>query len=175
VIAGVPVGDPPFRVTKTSNDGPEAGAGVQLNAQPMFQPAAVVVNAGLVQFPRICVGPRRTRAGPVAAGADVCVVDPPAVAVVLVVDPPAAVVVVVDPPAAGAVVVVAPEDVGSLYAGALEDSVAEPCVVPFSQNPSTMAANTATRSCHVAQLRLPLICSCPGAGSASPSIGARPD
>ena len=37
-----------------------------------------------------------------------------------------------------------------------------------------MAANTATRSCHVAQLRLPLICSCPGAGSASPSIGARP-
>ena len=94
-MAGDPAG-----VTVTWKDGPEAGAGAQLKAQPMFQLAAVVVNAGLVQLPDIWVGPRRTRAGP-AAAVDGVDVDPP---VVVVVDPPAAV-VVVEPP--GAVVVVA--------------------------------------------------------------------
>ena len=129
LMAGVAAGVDPAGVTNTWNDGPPAGAGVQLNAQPMFQPAAVVVNVGLVQFPCIWVGPKRTRGGPAAAADDeVDVVDPPAA--VVVVDPPAAVVVVVDPPAAvvvvdpleppGDVVVVAdPVDVGSLYAGAL--------------------------------------------------------
>ena len=108
LIAGVPVGDDPTGVTNTWNDGPPAGAGAHRNAQPMFQPAAVVVNVGLVQLPWSCVGPIRTRAGPAAAvddGVDV-VVDPPAT--VVVVDPPARV-VVVDPPAA-AVVVVEPLD-----------------------------------------------------------------
>jgi hypothetical protein len=127
LIAGVPVADDPTGVTDTWNDGPPAGAGVQLNAQPMFQLAAVVVNAGLVQLPFICVGPNRTRAGPAAAaGGEVDVVEPPAPVVVVVVDPPAPV-VAVDPPAAvvvveplepragaAAVVVVDPVDVGSL-------------------------------------------------------------
>ena len=140
LIAGVPVGDDPSGVTDTSNDGPPAGAGVQLKAQPMFQLAAVVVNAGLVQLPCICVGPNRTRAGPAAAvdgGVDV-VVEPPA-PVVVVVDPPAPVVVVVDPPAPvvvveplepraddDVVVVVDPVDVGTLYAGAFDAEVAPP-------------------------------------------------
>ena len=128
------MGDDPTGVTRTWNDGPPAGAGVQLNAQPMFHPAAVVVNAGLVQFPCICVGPMRTRAGPAAAVDDDevdVVVDPPGA--VVVVDPPEAVDVVdrpaadvvVDPP--GAVVVVAPlepvavpVEVGNLYAGAFD-------------------------------------------------------
>jgi hypothetical protein len=78
----------------------------------MFQPAAVVVNAGLVQLPWSCVGPISTRAGPVGAleglvAGVVVVVDPPAA--VVVVDPPAAVVVVVEPlepPAVDDVVVV---------------------------------------------------------------------
>ncbi len=86
----------------------------------MFQPAAVVVNAGLVQLPCICVGPKSTCGGPAEADDPAVVVDPPAPVVVVdpleavvVVDPPAAVVVVVDPPAAppldeGAVVVVDP-------------------------------------------------------------------
>jgi hypothetical protein len=63
----------------------------------MFQPAVDVVKAGLVQFPCICVGPSRTRAGPAGVldevGAEVVVVEPPAC--VVVVDPPAAVVVMV--------------------------------------------------------------------------------
>lgn len=119
LTAGVPPGDAPTGVTNTSNDAPVAGAGTHRNAQPMFQPAADVVNAGLVQFPCICVGPTRTCAGPAEApdeaGAEVVVVDPPAC--VVVVDPPAAVVVVVlDPPEprapADVVVVAEPEDVG---------------------------------------------------------------
>ena len=44
---------------------------MQLNAQPMFQLAAVMVNAGLVQLPCICVGPESTRAGPAATADDV--------------------------------------------------------------------------------------------------------
>jgi hypothetical protein len=156
LIAGVPVADDPAGVTDTWKDGPEAGAGAQLKAQPMFQPAAVVVKEGLVQLPDICVGPRSTRAGP-AAAADEVAVDPPAA--VVVVDPPAA--VVVDPPAAvvvvepaplvalerpappvvleapalcGAVVVdtVPAPEVGSLYAGAPAEEVApEPSVLPL--------------------------------------------
>jgi len=51
LTAGVPEREPPAGVTKTWKDGPEAGAGVHRNAQPMFQPAVVVVNDGLVQFP----------------------------------------------------------------------------------------------------------------------------
>ncbi len=105
-IAGVPVGDFPFGVTNTWNDGPDAGAGVQLYAQPMFQPAAVVVKVGLVQLPCICVGPRSTCGGPAEADDPDAVVDgaldPPAP--VVVVDPPEEV-VVVDAP--DAVVVVA--------------------------------------------------------------------
>ena len=175
LIAGVPAADDPAGVTDTWKEGPEAGAGAQLKAQPMFQPAAVVVKEGLVQFPDICVGPRSTRAGPAAA----VVVDPPAAAVV--VDPPGAVVVVLDdPPAlvvadplAGAVVVVAdPPEVGSLYAGAppVEDAVAEPSVVPFSAKPITSAKPAATRSCHVAQLRFPFMWSSPGAGMMSSRV-----
>jgi hypothetical protein len=83
LIAGVPLGDDPAGVTNTWNDGPPAGAGTHLNAQPMFQPAAVVVNTGLVQLPWSCVGPMRTRAVPAAAvdgvdGEDDVVVEPPA-------------------------------------------------------------------------------------------------
>ncbi len=98
----------------------------------MFQPAAVVVNAGLVQLPWSCVGPTRTRAGPAAAvddGIDV-VVDPPAAVVVVdppaavvVVDPLAAVVVVVEPLADAVVVVVDPVDPGRWYVGAFADAV----------------------------------------------------
>lgn len=51
LIAGVPVEDDPAGVTNTWKEGPAAGAGAHLNAQPMFQPATVVVNAGLVQLP----------------------------------------------------------------------------------------------------------------------------
>jgi hypothetical protein len=103
LIAGVPEAEDPTGVTETWNEGPEAGAGAQLKAQPMFHPGTVVVNAGLVQLPCIWVGPSNTRAGPAAAVVDV---DPPAA--VVVVDPPAAVVVV--PPALppALVVVVAP-------------------------------------------------------------------
>src|SRR5271169_2069634 len=99
LIAGVPVGDDPTGVTNTWKDGPAAGAGAHLNAQPMFQLVTVVVNAGLVQLPWSCVGPMRTRGGPAAAGDEV------AGEVDVVVDPPAAAAVVVDPPAAAVVVV----------------------------------------------------------------------
>ena len=64
-------GADPAGVTNTWNDGPVAGAGAQLNAQPMFHAAAVVVNVGLVQFPCCCGDVRRTRAGPAAAADDV--------------------------------------------------------------------------------------------------------
>ena len=124
LTAGVPDGVPPTGVTKTANDGPEAGAGVQRNAQPMFHPAAVVVNAGLVQFPVFCVGPMSTRAGPAAAdGGAVVEVAPPAATVVVVVEPLAAVVVVDDEPTNdGDVVVVLPLAPcgGRWYAGAVD-------------------------------------------------------
>jgi hypothetical protein len=106
LIAGVPLGDEPVGVTNTWNDGPAAGAGTHLNAQPMFQPAAVVVNTGLVQLPWSCVGPTRTRAGPAGA------LDEVDAEVVVVVELPAAV-VVVEPLVEDDVVVVAePVDVG---------------------------------------------------------------
>jgi len=133
LIAGVPVGADPAGVTNTWNDGPEAGAGVHRNAQPMFQPATVVVNVGLVQLPWSCVGPMRTRAGPAATAAVDGVVDPPAAVVVVVVEPPPAVVevlerpatavVVVDafaPPEDGAVVVVVPPALGITNAGVVD-------------------------------------------------------
>ena len=165
LTAGVPVGDDPTGVTNTWNDDPAAGAGAHLKAQPMFQPAAVVVNAGLFQLPWSCVGPMRTRAGPDAAavGVDV-VVDPPTAAVV-VVDPPAAAVVVVDtldPLADDVVDVVDPVDAGNLYAGAFVDWVVVPAVVPFNAIPTTSAARIATRSCHVLQVRFSLMWSSPG-------------
>jgi hypothetical protein len=131
LIAGVPLGDDPADVTNTWNEGPPAGAGTHLNAQPIFQPAAVVVNVGLVQLPCICVGPMRTRAGPAAAVDDVddavdVVVEPPAL--VVVVDPPAAVVLVEPLADDFVVVVVDPVDVGMRYAGgpAPDDEVALP-------------------------------------------------
>jgi hypothetical protein len=163
LTAGAPVAGDPAGVTDTRKDGPEAGAGVQLKAQPMFQLAAVVVKAGLVQLPDIWVGPRRTRAGP-AAAVDGVDVGPPAA--VVVVDPPAAVVVVADPPGAVVVVTELPE-VGSLYAGAPDDAVAESPVVPFNAKPTRTATTIATRSCHVAHVRFPLMWSSPGAGMAS--------
>ena len=177
LTAGVPVGDDPTGVTNTWNDDPAAGAGAHLKAQPMFQPAAVVVNAGLFQLPWSCVGPMRTRAGPAAAavGVDV-VVDPPTAAVV-VVDPPAAAVVVVDtldPLADDVVDVVDPVDAGNLYAGAFVDWVVVPAVVPFNAIPTTSAARIATRSCHVLQVRFSLMWSSPGAGSRSPSLESSP-
>ncbi|HXN61697.1 MAG TPA: hypothetical protein VN886_14730 [Acidimicrobiales bacterium] len=125
LIAGVPDGDDPAEVTNTWNDGPDTGAGEQLKAQPMFQPAAVVVKAGLVQLPCIWVVPKRTRAGPAAAADVEVVVDPP-VPVVAVVWPAAAVVVVVAlvAPAVWDVVAVAdPEAWGRVYAGAFEEAV----------------------------------------------------
>jgi len=122
------VDDDPAGVTNTRNDGPEAGAGAHLKAQPMFQPATVVVKLGLVQLPWSWVGPKRTCAGPAAADddVDVVVVDPPA-DVVVVVDPPEAAVVVVEllePFAVDGVVVVVvdPVDLGNTYAGVLDDA-----------------------------------------------------
>ncbi len=118
LMAGVPVGADPAGPTNTWNDGPAAGAGEHLKAQPIFHEAAVVVNAVLVQLPCCCGERRRTRAGPAAAVDDVdvvvdVVVEPPAAEVVVdsppavdFVDPPAAVVVVAELPP-GAVVVVA--------------------------------------------------------------------
>jgi hypothetical protein len=138
------------------------------------------VKAGLVQLPSICVGPRSTRAGPAAAVEDVDV-DPPAAAVVVV--ELSAAVVVVDPLLAfvaveplGAVVDVEvdPAEVGSLYAGAADDSLADPSVVPFNANPTRSAITMATSSCHVAQLRLPLIRRSPGAGMGSSPPGPAP-
>ena len=79
-------------------------------AQPIFQPGAVIVKAGLVQFPWSWVGPSSNRAG----GIDVLVVEPvvdevdePAVVVVVSLDFPPVVLVVADP-AVGAEVVVEP-------------------------------------------------------------------
>jgi hypothetical protein len=185
LTAGVPVGDDPTGVTNTWNEGPEAGAGAHLKAQPMFQPAAVVVNVGLVQLPWSCVGPRRTRAGPVApvAGGVEVVVDPPPVAVVVVDPPPAAdvvvdplpaAVVVVEPPAA--VVVVEPVDFGRTYAGAVDafDDFGAPPTSWFRNIPISAATSIPTASCHVLQDRLSSIWSSPGAGIGSPPLDASP-
>ncbi len=110
LMAADPLGADPLGVTNTWNEEPAAGAGAHLNAHPMFHPAAVVVNGGLVQFPWSCGDVKRTRAGPAAVvdeveGAVDVVVEPPAAAAVVVVAelPPAAVVVAVLPPAAAPV------------------------------------------------------------------------
>jgi hypothetical protein len=191
LMAAVPVGDAddPDGVTYTWNEGPAAGAGAQLNAQPMFHGATVVVNTVLVQFP-LCWGESRsTRAGPAAAPeAVVAVVEPPAT--VVVVAPPTAVVVVAElPPAAvvvvvadlppGAVVVVAepPEadaaGVPAPSAGRWPPSGFElaaldpPPVSPLIHMP-TMAATSATlKSCHVRQDLRSLILSSPAWGTPS--------
>jgi hypothetical protein len=140
----------------------------------MLQLAAVVVNAGLVQLPCICVGPRRTRAGP-AAAADGVVVEPLAPDAVVVVDPPEAMVVVESLVAAVVVVVAAVLDVGNLYAGVSDDwDEVEPPVVPLSQNPTRIATTTATTICHVFQARRSLIWSSPGAGHKSPPFASNP-
>ena len=168
-MAGVPLGDDPAGTTNTWKEGPDAGAGVQLNAQPMFQLAAVVVKAGLVQLPWSCVGPRSTRAGPAATVDDV-VADPPA-AVVVVVDPLVAAAVVVDPPAA-AVVVVDPVDLGMVYAGALEeDDPVEPDEGALAAMPTRRKTSATTAICHDFQVRFSLICRSPGAGNGSGPAG----
>ncbi len=85
----------------------------------MFQLAAVVVKAVLVQFPVCCGEANKTRAGPAAAGVVV-----PEVAAVVVVTAPGVVVVVavplgLDPAAPGVVVVVDaldPDGGGNVYA-----------------------------------------------------------
>jgi hypothetical protein len=86
-MTGLPVGAVPAGTTVTWKDDPESGAGVHWKAHPMFQPAAVTVKAGLVQFPWDCVGPSRRCAGVAAAEG---------VVVVLLVVPPGLEVVVVD-------------------------------------------------------------------------------
>jgi len=193
LIAGVPdAGDPAF-VTSTWNDGPAAGAGAHLNAQPMFHEAAVIVNGVLVQLPWSCGEVRRTRAGPDAAvgGAVVAVVDPPAAVVVVdppaavvVVDPPAAVVVVTELPPAAVVVVPAlppagdPADDalggGSVWLPELAPLVlvldAPPPVSPLIHIPNMTATRTAVRSCQVFQDRRSLILSSPGSGGPSDDV-----
>ena len=196
LMAAVPLGDDPAGVTNTWNDGPAAGAGEHLNAQPMFHEATVVVNGVLVQLPVSCGDNRRTRAGPDAAVDDTVdvAVDPPAV--VVVVDPPAAVVVVdpsapvvfVDPPAAVVVVAELPPaavvDVAVLpAAGAPEDptlsggslplsvlapfALDPPPVSPLIHIPKMAAIGTATKSCQVCQDRRSLSLSSPGSGGTS--------
>ena len=179
LIAGVPLGDDPAGTTKTWNDGPEAGAGAQLNAQPMFQGAAVVVKAALVQLPCCCGDSMSTRAGPPAAAEDVgvvveAVVDPPAA--VVVVDPPVAVVVVVaEPPPAVVVVAVLPpvEEFGVAALGGGSAPFPElvplalglpPPVSPLIHIPKMAAIRTAVRSCQVFQVRRSLNLSSPGLG-----------
>lgn len=168
LIAGVPVGDEPTGVTNTWNEGPDAGAGVHWNAQPMFQLGAVIVKAGLVQFPVICVGPTSTRAGAAAA----VVVDPPAVVVVV---PPAAEVVV--EPAPAAVVVVDAVDFGIVYAGALEDEEEDEPDPPPNQLPSHIPTKAArpipTASCHDLQDRFSLMWRSPGEGKGSLVAGPK--
>ena len=167
-MAGVPLGDDPAGTTNTWKDGPDAGAGVQLNAQPMFQLGAVVVKAGLVQLPCSCVGPRRTRGGPAAAVDDV-VADPPAA--VVVVDPLEAA-VVVEPLVAAAVVVVDPVDFGIVYAGALEeDDPVEPDDGAFAAMPTRRKTSATTAICHDFQVRFSLMCRSPGAGKGSGPVG----
>lgn len=179
LIAGVPGEDEPAGVTETWNEGPAAGAGEHLNAQPMFHDAAVVVKAGLVQLPWSCGDVTRTRAGP--AGAD----DPDAVAGDVEPPPAAAVVVVVDPPpgavlevaeSPGAVVVVLPpveEPADASLGGgsfplvdppaplALE---APPPVSPLIHMPRTSAIRRPVRSCQFFQVRCCLSLSSPGCG-----------
>jgi hypothetical protein len=141
----------------------------------MFHPAAVVVNAGLVQFPDCCGDVRRTRAGPAAAvdplGDEVVVVEPPAAVVVVVPALPPAVVGVVEPAAPGAVVVVAPPESGVLALGGgsvpvvLEASAAldvpPPPVSPLIAIPTMAATIMAVRSCHVRHDRRSLMLSSP--------------
>jgi hypothetical protein len=97
---------------------------VHWKAQPIFQAGAVMVKAGLVQFPWSWVGPSSNRAG----GIDVVVVEPVVdeldeLAVVVVVSLDfAPAVVVVEAPEAGAEVVVEETAVG-------EEVVVEPPTV----------------------------------------------
>jgi hypothetical protein len=73
------------------------GAGVHWNAQPMFQPVAVIVKAGLVQLPSDWVGPSNKRAGAVVVVVGEPVVDEVVVLVVVVPLEPLPLVVVVVP------------------------------------------------------------------------------
>jgi len=182
LMAAVPVGaaDDPAGVTYTWNEGPPAGAGAQLNAQPMFHGATVVVKAVLVQFPFCWGESRSTRVGPAGdPAAVVAVVDPPATVVVVaelppaavvVVDPPAAVVVVVlEPPAGAVVVVLLPLEPEAVFAGGnvpdvvpVAVAVPPPPVSPLIHIPNTAATRTAVKSCQVFQLRRSLILNSPG-------------
>jgi hypothetical protein len=193
-MAAAPPGATPAAVTNTSNEVPDVGAGVHWKAQPIFQAGAVMVKAGLVQFPWSWVGPSNNRAG----GIDVVVVDeldelavvvvvsldfPPALVVVVVVDPAVGAEVVVVDPAVGAEVVVDPPTVetvvlvelppagGRVYAPPPE--VPEPLEPPESEAPTLplmaipmRAKATAQRtSCQVFHERFSLRRSEPGAGT----------
>jgi hypothetical protein len=178
-------------VTNTWNEVPVVGAGVHWKAQPIFQAGAVMVKAGLVQFPWSWVGPSSNRAG----GIDVVVVEPVvdeldelAVVVVVSLDfPPAVVVVeapavgeevVVDPPTVETVVLVAlPPAGGRVYAPPpevpkpLEPPEPEAPTLPLMAIPTPAAATMPRTSCHVFHERFSLRRSEPGAGTALRSSG----
>jgi len=169
-------GLPPTGATNTSKEGPDAGAGVHWNAQPMFHVPPAMVKAGLVQLPDIWVAGMSTVAGPTAAdevGVEEPVAPPVAAVVdvlpaaVVVVDPldvpaaapgdlPAATVVDVEEPAAGGSVPLVPEPVPVLLD-------AEP-VSPLMAIPATAATTIAANSCQVFQVRRSLILSSPFSG-----------
>ena len=141
LIAAAPPGDAPAAVTNTWNEVPVVGAGVHWKAQPIFQAGAVIVKAGLVQFPWSWVGPSSNRAG----GIDVLVVEPVVdevdepVVVVVSLDFPPAVLVVVEAPAVGAEVVVEPPPVEAVVLVALPPAggreYAPPSDVPDPPDP----------------------------------------
>jgi hypothetical protein len=138
LIAAAEVGAVPGGVTNTSKEVPAVGAGEHWKAHPMFQLAAVIVKAVLVQSPDDCIGPSNTRAGTVVGGdavADVVVVvddpveDDPEVVVVVEEPPPLAF-----PPAAVVVVLpVEPLGGGGVYAPP-EFDLPEPEAAPPSDS-----------------------------------------
>jgi hypothetical protein len=96
-------------VTNTWNEVPAVGAGVHWKAQPMFQPGAVIVKAGLVQLPSDWVGPSNKRAGAVVVVVGDPVVEVVALVVVVTLEPfPLVVVVVAVVPAVDVEVLVEP-------------------------------------------------------------------
>jgi hypothetical protein len=149
----------------------------------MFQAGAVIVKAGLVQFPWSWVGPSSNRAG----GIEVVVVEPvvdvvdePAVVVVVSLDFPAVVLVVVEVPAVGAEVVVEPLAVEAVVLVELPPAGGREYAPPpepeagvrYPMNSPTRAAPTMPpTSCHVFHERLSLRPREPGAGTASTSCG----
>jgi len=156
--AGLDPGELPAGKTKTWNEGPEAGAGVHWNAQPMFHVPPATVKGWLVHVPFDCVGPSSTWAGPV--GAVVAVDDVGAVVVVDAVDA----VVVVD--AVGSVVLPEePDGGGTVYGLVVCVDEALPLPLLPSTMPTNRAATTAAASCHVRQDRRSLMPRSPRAGA----------